>query len=454
MLDVDFSQYSTVVFIDSNIALECAELGSLPWREIQNDGAILILVTPTVLRECDSKKSHPRLGDHARRFNRCLAPLVSGDSAICLRSGPDLKVMLSLASTTPINWAEFSSLDRDEPDARIVAEILHTHLPNSTRRLLISQDIRPLYIAQQFGVETRRIGENWLRPKEISEAEKRAKQLKRDIESMQSRQPLLEVNLATDSPTFPLVRVPHLTPAVRAQICDRIVELNPMPDDGSDDSSFSYINYDSTLRERYRKWETKLVPDFIADIEKKVELLFGQIEVRFTVKNIGNVPAESLLIRLTSSSGWLNEKFVIVNPMGPSKPKRKSGFHDLHRAFQPSPVTRIPHKHEFETTIVAECSPEFQIACADFRQGTSYDFSCVAWMDPYLDDFKLTATLTAANLYGDITKVIEFPVQAVNKPFSEIVDLESMHLIDRGSLAVRLEEAIKSKDLSRFEVAK
>ena len=75
-MDIDWNKFSVVVFIDSNVALECLALEQLPWREVHNTGPILVLVTPTVLQEVDSKKNHSRLGDHARRFNRRMCPLL------------------------------------------------------------------------------------------------------------------------------------------------------------------------------------------------------------------------------------------------------------------------------------------------------------------------------------------------------------------------------------------
>ncbi|RFC41243.1 MAG: hypothetical protein DID89_2727546115 [Candidatus Nitrotoga sp. CP45] len=43
-MDIDWNKFSVVVFIDSNVALECLALEQLPWREVHNTGPILVLL--------------------------------------------------------------------------------------------------------------------------------------------------------------------------------------------------------------------------------------------------------------------------------------------------------------------------------------------------------------------------------------------------------------------------
>lgn len=77
------------------------------------------------------------------------------------------------------------------------------------KRVVISQDIRPLHHALQSGLRAHHVGENWLRPKERSEVEKRADALKREIDAMKSAQPgqaatfdILAAALRTEKPAW------------------------------------------------------------------------------------------------------------------------------------------------------------------------------------------------------------------------------------------------------------
>jgi predicted ribonuclease YlaK len=217
-MDIDWNKFSVVVFIDSNVALECLALEQLPWREIHNTGPILILVTPTVLQEVGSKKNHPRLGDHARRFNRSMHPLLGKQTTVVIRQSPAPQVEVALADCVKVAWEQYANLDPDEPDSRVVAQALTARGPSQQCRVIVSQDIRPLHLAQQHGLTIFHIGENWLRPKEKSEAEKRADSLKREIDAIKSRQPKLALSYRTSKDTVSVHRIHDLSSQERKEI--------------------------------------------------------------------------------------------------------------------------------------------------------------------------------------------------------------------------------------------
>jgi hypothetical protein len=123
-MSINWQQYPVAAFIDSNVALECSALDGLPWKEISATGPILVLVVPTVMQEVDSKKNHARLADHARRFNRTLRPLLEGQATVLVRESPAPRVEIALADCTRVDWEQYPELDRDEPDARVVAQAM------------------------------------------------------------------------------------------------------------------------------------------------------------------------------------------------------------------------------------------------------------------------------------------------------------------------------------------
>jgi hypothetical protein len=53
---LDLSSYSTILFMDSMVALEGKPLPNQPWGEIDQAGPILVLVVPQVLAEIDKRK--------------------------------------------------------------------------------------------------------------------------------------------------------------------------------------------------------------------------------------------------------------------------------------------------------------------------------------------------------------------------------------------------------------
>jgi hypothetical protein len=428
-MDIDWNRFPVVAFIDSNIALECLALEQLPWREIHDTGPILVLVVPTVLQEVDSKKNHARLGDHARRFNRTVCQLLGNDSTIAIRESPSPRVELAFADCANINWEQFPNLDRDEADSRVVAQSLSASGPPLSKRVVISQDIRPLHLARQYDLRAHHIGENWLRPKERSEAEKRADALRREIDAMKSGQPVLSLSFRTDQDTVPVYRIRDVSERERSSIIDMIVQLNPMPEQSRDITAFSALGgYDHSLTDRYRRWESQVIPKFVEEYERKLELNFGHVKITFRIENAGKVPAESLLVRLSAQGGFLNRRYVVASPAGPSPPAIRQDYlvprFFNHRDFSPPTP---PGKHEFVVLEEPERSSVVEIACEDFRHGYEYEYSVIAWIDPRAEtNFRLEATVTAANLYGEVRETLSIGKTVTESQVGDLVDMDMM----------------------------
>lgn len=447
-MDIDWNKFPVVVFIDSNVALECLALEQLPWREVHNTGPILVLVTPTVLQEVDSKKNHPRLGDHARRFNRSMRPLLGKQATVVIRQSPSPQVEVALADCIRVAWEQYPNLDPDEPDSRVVAQALTARGPSQKGRVVISQDIRPLNLAQQHGLSIFHIGENWLRPKEKSEAEKRADSLKREIDAIKNRQPKLALSYETSKSTVSVHRFHELSSQDRNEIQNTIIRLHPMPVQERDfTGNYNLPNqYDHTLSDRYKRWKEQVIPQFVRDYERKLELNFGHIEIVFRIENIGQVPAESLLIHLSTKGGWFNGRYVIASPAGPISPSVRNPlfstplFHD-HRFRH----VAQPGKHEFVVQEVPKRSTEIHISCADFRHGYDYEYRMIGWVDPRADDFHVEAVVTAANLYGEIKEAITVGKTVLESSVFDLVDPETLKFHQPPEI-VELLSAAKSKD--------
>src|SRR5271168_2154456 len=136
---IDFDVYSTILFMDSMVALEAKPLELLPWHEIDDTGPILVLVVPQVNKEIDKRKRDGRLGQRARAFNRLIAPAAESASTARIYEG-QLVVDIALAVCDRIDWGVLDYLDPEYGDARVVAEILHSRGIPPGRKLLFSHD--------------------------------------------------------------------------------------------------------------------------------------------------------------------------------------------------------------------------------------------------------------------------------------------------------------------------
>jgi hypothetical protein len=454
-MSINWQQYPVVAFIDSNVALECSSLGGLPWKEIHATGPILVLVVPTVMQEVDSKKNHARLADHARRFNRTLRPLLEGQSTVLIRESPAPRVEIALADCARVDWEQYPELDRCEPDARVVAQAMSAQGPPPDARVVISQDIRPLQLAKRHGLNIHQVSETWLRPKEVSEAEKRAANLQRQLDAMKEREPKFSLDLSTCQPSVDVHRIQALSPDERRAIQETIIRLSPMPE--QERSGFtSYMgDYDHTLDERYTKWKRNKVPHFVRDYERQIELNYGQLKIRLLIANTGQVPAESLLIRLTATGGWFNERYVLASPSGPPAPRPK-GLPLMDMYMRPTLHDSIrsmaqPGKHDFVVLEAPKRSREVLIACADFRHGLSYEYAVIGRADPHADEFRIDAVVTAANLYGETKISIVVAKNVKDSSVADLIDMDTTRFKQPPDVNGHFEKAVNAGDFSAFE---
>ena len=162
---IAYDEYKVKAFLDTNIILEGRALAELPWEEIHALGPIIALITPTAIKEVDSKKQDGRIGRRAREFNKLIAPVAAGGPPIVIHeSGP--RVELALSYSVRIPWNLHDDLDPDDGDSRIVAEMLHAREITDAGKLLISQDIKPIALAANYDLETKHVSEKWLRQME------------------------------------------------------------------------------------------------------------------------------------------------------------------------------------------------------------------------------------------------------------------------------------------------
>lgn len=449
---IDWEKYSKIVFIDSNIALECSALENLPWKEIDRTGSILILVTSTVLQEVDSKKNNPRLGNHARNFNKTLRPLVSGSDTVVIRNSPAPQVEIALADCPTIDWSSFPDLERDEPDTKVAVQALCARGPDVAKKILISQDIRPLSIARNIGLKVHHIGENWLRPKEISEAEKKVAALQKEINSLKNKEPILEIEFDDYPSELDTVRLRELSEDEREDIKQRIFRLNPMPE--QDRSAIGLVlNQDYSISERYQKWMNKMIPDFVTKYERRAEMNYGQVGIQIKIKNVGQVTAEGLLIRVNSIGGYLNEKHTFSSPSGPSAPRlRGFEYHNRHLHNSNFRVPKQPGPHEFVVIEKPARSNQSQVSCQDFRHGYEHVYSLILWVDPHGQGCTVDVTITASNLHGEVCAQMKIQPKVRDVTVVEIIDLETMRFRESIPAIEVMKESVSRKDYSAFEV--
>lgn len=102
--------------------------------------------------------------------------------------------------------------------------------------------------------------------------------------------------------------------------------------------------------------------------------------------------------------------------------------------------------------IEPERSKVTEVHCDDFRNGRTWVFKGVLWLDPAdAADCVISATGTAANMHGEVMTelTISKVVQLVSA--AELVDLDSGKVLQKPWVHSWLDDAITNKNFDRIE---
>jgi len=422
----DHSEYNTVLFMDSMVALETKPLPKLPWAEIDQTGPILILVVPQVNKEIDQKKRDGRVGKRAREFNRLIAPAAESGHPSPITEGPPT-AYIAIARTSRIDWDRFDDLDPDEQDARVVAQILHTRDVPNERKLLLSYDTNPIAMASRHGLRCQRLPDSWLLEPEPSPHEKDVVRLKARVKELEASEPELDLHLESDvEAPIEIFRVRQLMIEQRKTLESRVIQRNPKITQKISSSEFGSHGYDHNYDYMYRSYREKAVPNYAMSVHRSLEILYGQIPFILKLSNNGSLQAENLILTLKATGGTLYDRFILYPVFGVAAP-RPQPYRPPFPSFDPIDF-RAPAvgRHEIVFAVGPDRGAQIEVHCADFRHGRCWTFEGIATIDSHAESpFVLEATATAANMRGAISKKYELAYVSKEVAVADLVDLDN-----------------------------
>ena len=442
---IDFTAYSTILFMDSMVALEAKPLPQLPWHEIDHTGPILVLVVPQVIREIDKRKRDGRLGNRARAFNRLIGPAAEAASPkrIC---EAQVAVDIAIAVCDRIDWTAHDDLDPEDGDARVVAEMLHACGVPPERKLLFSHDINPIAMATRHGIKSRKVPDHWLLDPEPSPHEKEITRLRARVKELETTAPDLQPTIIFEvSPTLQLFQVRPLSSEEQATLVERLLTENPKPVQLR--SPIPSLDYDPTLDRRYEKYATSAVPSYASRLHQHLETHYGQVPFLLRIENIG------LVVVLKAIGGTLHDRFVCYPLLGPPAPRPKPQqfaptFSDFRSALLRRPVGR----HEMEFAVRPGRGHTIEIHCADFRQGSEWEFRGIASINPHAGSpFKLQVDVTASNLRGVISRPFELSYTTKSVSPDELISFETRQWFIDFPMQKQWEEAGETNNWKWFD---
>jgi hypothetical protein len=169
-----------------------------------------------------------------------------------------------------------------------------------------------------------------------------------------------------------------------------------------------------------------------------------------TVKNVGDIRADNVIVEVSVAGGWINAKPIVLMNRGPLPPRIE--LFDPLRGMRFDHLNMVPiGKHEFKVDASPRCESLFA-QCEDFRHGQSWVFTSVVWLDPdYAQDTVVNVKVTAANLRGAVAKPFSHSKTVHNAYPSDLVDLKTGKLKVPPHIQPLIDEALKSRNFKLIE---
>lgn len=441
------------VFLDTNIVLEGAKVDELPWDEIASTGTIRVLIVPQVMEEIDSKKRDGRLGPIVREFNRTLWKAIDAGQPTVLRE-ENPRVELDVAKCDAVPWDDYDELDQTDGDARIVAQALCVRDVSGPQKL-VSTDMKPLAYAKRYGLDIHRASDDWLRPDELSEKDKKIETLTQELSRYRKDEPSFEIKVrVSDSAPAEVVKVEPLSDDQTEELTQLLLEKNPQKAQRRSAYPIGLDDYDSSYDDRYDKYADETVPDYVANYPDQLETMFNQRFLTVSIKNSGDVPAEHLVVNIRTTSGWLNEKIVLVSPSGPPAPQPKSRW-DLYSPAIPSihDMVRRVGRHEFETACRAARTAFTQVNCENFRVDQEYVFEGTILLSVDEPIQKVIVSITASNFRGKKVEVVAIEKNISEVSYSSLVDPVELKFTADYHVQDEVLRLLKSENFEELEWA-
>ena len=156
-----------VLFLDTNVFLQCRDLAELPWQEITGDEKLLLLVARPVQEEIDRLKQdgNSRRTKRARAANSLFRKILSSqNSKVTIRTALPL-VEIAFSPLASIQESGCKLLDLTRADDRIIAEALHYRSENPADNVaILTHDTQPMLTAKHCGLVYIPVPNNWLLP--------------------------------------------------------------------------------------------------------------------------------------------------------------------------------------------------------------------------------------------------------------------------------------------------
>lgn len=419
---LDTSNYVRVFALDTQMVFHAHPLEQLDWQSLAS-GPVLLLVVPQVSSEVDGRKRDGRLGQRARALNRLLEPSIDNGRPTTLAEKP-VRVDLAYVAASAIDWSRLDDLERDNPDDRIVAQVLHALVDDPSRIEMMSFDSRPRAAARRHELRAHKPDESWLLDPEPSPTDRRVAELEKRVKLLQANEPELRVSVRLyDAPPLIRYQVPPLAAELVAIVADRVLAKNPRERTGGMfyDEIFTNRDYDS----EYDDYAMELRDRDIPSLHLGVARQFSAYRIEVLLENSGVLAAEHVTVELRSGNARLHAAPYLVDLFGPPPPSTRR---DLF-AGTPNLSQQLsrPDRTSFALEDSEDPMVQVEYRCEDFRHGRTQTLSAVLELTEQTSEVAHVAIrVTANNMRGDIPANLIAPIVDREVELRDLIDFETL----------------------------
>lgn len=327
------------IFIDTNIFLHFQNIQTIQWNKILNVEECNILIAPVIIDELDEKKrgNDPK-SNLARTALKLMEDTIDNGNTMEIRKG----VLLTILSQKPkLTTFESNLLEHKEKDHRLLASMLEYRdsLSENEQIYLCSDDIGPRLGAKNHGFEILKLDDKFKKPIEDSEDRKLIKRLEKELITLKSNVPNLDVKFP-DLKQFIKFKKQHFNTQIEDDYVKekmlqlelqypklKLIDENPMYRLGIGNLSETQINkYNTDLKLFFEKCKLVYSELYYYELQKKLTFNFS-----LSLWNTGTAPGKSIDIHFHFPDGFeMMETIEIASPpkipIAPFKPKNAFDF--------------------------------------------------------------------------------------------------------------------------------
>ncbi len=459
-----------VLFPDTNLFLQCNPIEQLPWEEISEDDILLLIPRPVQSEIDELKQSGNSRKAKRARIATGLFRQILKESNIVIREG---KPHAEISFSPHVNQDNFGdyNLNPSRIDDQIVFEaLIYRENHKEFDVVLLTHDTGPAVTAKSVGLPCIIIPDKWLLPPETDSRDKRINELERRIKELEKTYPQIEIKfLDTDYRIINSVPItlPKYQPITEPQIGSimetlktkfpMVTNFNVQPSTISHGLANLLVGkllqptqeqIDQYTNKDYARWLGN-VEEMLRTLPARLDLKFRNVRLFISISNVGNVPAEGLIVDFTLHNGFLlpplseflDEKETPQNislafPNPPPAPKAQFPTGRIFPfPFGESQTTGLlstnlmsglgqRDKYGFYWTPSKPTTmmDEWTLECDEFRHQTKaevFELSLHFPSDFTHNKTALETTVTAKNLPKPVKSVLPIGIEHITKDASE-----------------------------------